>query len=531
MEIKRGVNSASTGRLSRNTQTELETSLADAGVNRKSESVAVVDREGTLIYLNTNCAQLHGYNTDDLVGTKLGKIVENGENSYLFELFKDQEHRKVLTWKALHRKRDGDLFTVTVSAMFPGADGNTSDHIILIIRKESKNSSESRIMDESNVDSTGLYLMDSVELQAAYRQALNEALAAVIFATPDGNINYANEAATNLFGLPIEDLIGLQVKELISEEHRSEVERLLNGNTDMIRWVGEITRLRSDGRERVLKLSIMPVRNSANQPQFLICNAFDITEMRLMENHMRQAQKLEAIGLLASGLAHNINSPLSAIIMTAEIAQAKQPEIAEFDDILEAAARIGEIITNLMTKSRQEQSDEEMEINLNDLVRIEMKFLEANLFFKHGIERDVKLAKNLPSIKGYYSDFSQCFQNLISNAMDAMAGSKDCKLDVQTRLDEGNNRIILRVRDNGCGIPRAELDQIFEPFFTTKADVDSSFHARPSGTGLGLSTVKQLMSRYGASLEVNSKVGLGSEFRIIIPVELQKELIKDKAKK
>jgi signal transduction histidine kinase len=242
-------------------------------------------------------------------------------------------------------------------------------------------------------------------------------------------------------------------------------------------------------------------------------------EKRLLEENLRQAQKLEAVGLLASGLAHNINSPLAAIIVTAEMAQARYPEIKEFRDIMQAADRIQEIVANLMAKSRQEQSTEETDIDLNQLVKTELKFLEANLFFKHQVSAEIKLDPKLPRLRGLYSDFSQCFYNLVQNALDAMQDTEDRCLTVKTGLGDDGQIVFLSVRDTGCGIQQELLPRIFEPFFTTKQEIRNDLEQfKPSGTGLGLSTTRHLLTRYNATLDVTSEIGRGSEFRINIPL-------------
>lgn len=244
-----------------------------------------------------------------------------------------------------------------------------------------------------------------------------------------------------------------------------------------------------------------------------------LERIELLEENLRQAQKLEAVGLLASGLAHNINSPLAAIIVTAEMAQDRYPEVKEFRDIMQAADRIQEIVANLLTKSRQEQSTEELEIDLNQMVKTELKFLEANLFFKHQVSTEVSLDPGLPRVRGIYSDFSQSFYNLVQNALDAMQEVEDKCLTVKTGLANGGNAIFLSVRDTGCGIPQEHLPRIFEPFFTTKQEINCDPElGRPSGTGLGLSTTRHLLARYGAAVEVASQVRQGSEFRIVVPV-------------
>jgi PAS domain S-box-containing protein len=334
-----------------------------------------------------------------------------------------------------------------------------------------------------------------------------------------GRIRYANPAAQRIYGFAVADLIGKSMIDLAAESDRSLIINLLADFCGQERWRGDVTLHRGDNHKVVVQMSISVLCDGNGTARGFVFTSHDLTERRLLEENLRQAQKLEAVGLLASGLAHNINSPLAAIIITAEMAQARFPDMKEFKDIMQAADRIQEIVANLMTKSRQEQSTEEIDIDLNQLVKTELKFLEANLFFKHQVSANLSLAPELPRIRGIYSDFSQCFYNLVQNALDAMQGVEDRRLTVKTGLACDKNAIFLSVHDTGCGIAREHLQRIFEPFFTTKLVMSGDLEqSKPSGTGLGLSTTKYLLTRYGAAMEVASEIGQGTEFRVSIPV-------------
>ncbi len=348
-------------------------------------------------------------------------------------------------------------------------------------------------------------------------QALEAVQHAVLITDLSGMIRYANPASHQLCGLLPKNLVGRSVLEIAAESDRRTLADLLENPISEPRRA-ELSFLCGD-QGSPFRLSLHALNDPQGNACVYVFTSHDLSERQLLEKNLRQAQKLEAVGLLASGLAHNINSPLAAIIVTAEMAQARYPAIKEFRDIMQAADRIQEIVANLMTKSRQEQSTEEMDIDLNQLVKTELKFLEANLFFKHQVSTDVTLDPNLPRVRGLYSDFSQCFYNLVQNALDAMQEVENRNLTVKTALLDHGQGILLSVRDSGCGIPAEHLPRIFEPFFTTKQEITGDLEqCRPSGTGLGLSTTKHLLSRYGAQMDVISEMGRGTEFRISVPI-------------
>jgi len=241
--------------------------------------------------------------------------------------------------------------------------------------------------------------------------------------------------------------------------------------------------------------------------------------LKVLQERLAEAQKFETIGLLASGLAHNVNSPLAAIILTAEVALAKHPELVELKDILHSAERIQEIIGNLAEKCQQEQTDEAGDVDLNQLVQDELRFLQANLFLKHRVEVKTSLKAHLPPIRGHFGDFSLCFFHLVQNALDAMIQAPLCRLTVRTGFLKSRKSVWLSVADTGCGIPKANLPRIFEPLFTTKADLNLNLEQyRLAPAGLGLWVVRQVLDKYRAGIQVQSRVGQGSVFKIAVPM-------------
>jgi signal transduction histidine kinase len=222
--------------------------------------------------------------------------------------------------------------------------------------------------------------------------------------------------------------------------------------------------------------------------------------------------------MLAAGIAHNISSPLMVISGYAQLLKTKLPKVKEFDVILSQIDKISEITRNMMIKSRSEQDKAVKPIDLNELLRTELKFLEANLQFKSKIEKQYHYDPELPKLNGVYSDFSQAFSNIINNALDAMYSRSIRKLTVTTRHTSTEN--IVEISDTGGGIPPENLERIFDPFFTTKPPVGAVKEGEPTGTGLGLSTSQQLIGNYHGRIEVTSDYGIGTTFKIILPIDI-----------
>jgi len=250
----------------------------------------------------------------------------------------------------------------------------------------------------------------------------------------------------------------------------------------------------------------------------------DMGELLEARKHGRQYEieyfrihKMAMVGKLASGLAHNLNTPVSIIQGNAELLDLQYPEQNEIKMILRQTARLGNEIHLLGIRGNKDLSTLEEKIDLNKLIKNEMAFLKANLYFKHYVECQLGLQENLPSIRGLYSDFSQVLAEIIENAVDAMYGLDVRKLLVKTKSELG--KICLTISDSGKGMDSKTLSHLFEPFYTTKPspDVSAPNQNEPRGTGLGLSMALSIINKYNGKITVDSKPGVGTVFTVLVP--------------
>jgi hypothetical protein len=233
----------------------------------------------------------------------------------------------------------------------------------------------------------------------------------------------------------------------------------------------------------------------------------DITERQELERKLVQADKLSSIGLLAAGVAHEVNTPLAVISTYAQML-AKQVAGDEqksklLDKIARQTFRASEIVNSLLNFSRTSSTAFE-DIDLNRVVRETLTLLEHQ-FQKAGIVVETEMNETISQIRGNQGKLQQVFLNLFINARDAMESGGT--LSVTTKPDVGGVRV--EVRDSGPGIPHENLARIFDPFFTTKG-------AR-KGTGLGLSVSYGIVEEHGGVIEVESKPGEGTVFRLEFP--------------
>ncbi len=236
-------------------------------------------------------------------------------------------------------------------------------------------------------------------------------------------------------------------------------------------------------------------------------------QVKIRTEQLLNAEKLAAIGRYAAGIVHNLNTPLQVIMGSAELLAIKHPDNANIMRLRKAAAQMKKIIGTIISTGYRESSTEYDNIDLNEVVKDQIELLKANPFFKHNIRTELVWG-NLPLYRGIYAHFSQSLGNLIKNAIDAMYSSEQKVLSVRTGVQ--NNAIFIRIADTGHGIPKERMPKIFNPFFTTKPLTASD--DRPTGTGVGLSSAKEMISSYGGEIFAESQVGKGSVFTVRLPI-------------
>ncbi len=269
----------------------------------------------------------------------------------------------------------------------------------------------------------------------------------------------------------------------------------------------------------VLDISYYPVLNENKVLSAVTIILKDVTEKIKMEGRLVQSAKLAALGELAAGVAHELNSPMTVIIGTAQLVARELREsgqvdrAAELDDIASSGLRCKRIIQNLLTFSRQDQQPA-TEINLNAEVRLVLGMI------KYQINRDqIKivehLASDLPSLIANGPQIQQVLTNFLINARDALetVAMGERTIDVATELQVKNGRryVVLSVTDNGIGIHQENLAKIFTPFYTSKEAT--------KGTGLGLSVSLGIAESHSGTIEVLSKPGQGSTFSLVLPID------------
>lgn len=344
--------------------------------------------------------------------------------------------------------------------------------------------------------------------------------AAFLVAIEEGMLLDANRAAADLFGRDIGKIKGLVLADVLPAEIMAFLKRR------SLRVVQSQTQVQFERAlmDRVFDIVIYPVFGPHRSVVQLAVFLRDVTALREAEKHQHELQlelmeqsRLSAVGLLVAGIGHNLRGPLTAMMGNLELMGMDHPELSDLPSMMETAKNMNDIISTMMIKSRRGQETEKSKLNLNDLLRTELGFLEGNLYFKHQVEKHFVFQDELPAIVGLYSDFSQGLMNFVHNAVDAMYHSDEKRLYVETASNP--THVVVTIGDSGCGIAPEHQDKIFEAFFTTKPTRTLDEADEPRGTGLGLYSTYQLLKPYGVTFDVQSEVGKGTTFFISIPID------------
>lgn len=260
-------------------------------------------------------------------------------------------------------------------------------------------------------------------------------------------------------------------------------------------------------KEKVQQIFSYPVADEKGGLLYLIEYVKDVTEEQRLQEQLVQSEKLAGIGILASGVAHEINNPLSGIIGMAEIALEEEDPGQHKEylaDILSCGHRIAEIVNGLRSYSRTAKRGELGAIDLQEVLETSLRMVQ--LATKSSSIEVIKNFQPIEKIKANAGEIQQVFTNLITNAFQAMNGNGG-RLALSSRPMK--DFVEVKVSDNGIGIPPQYLNQIFDPFFTTKKTGD--------GTGLGLNIVYRIVTKYEGTIEVESTEGVGTTFTIKFP--------------
>ena len=320
----------------------------------------------------------------------------------------------------------------------------------------------------------------------------------------DGIVESWNTRMEQLFGVSRQESVGRQLSSLLPEELAREI--AARGDQEQITGIYK-QRLQHQGKSLTLNVSITPLVSKSNERIGRLLLFDDVTQRERMEEQMSQTEKLTSLGLLAAGVAHEVNTPLAVISNYIQMLAKQMPEGDPRQSIIEKIVkqtfRASEIVNNLLNFSRTGAA-EAADIDVNRVVE-ETLSLVAHPLKASQIQVVKQLGEPLPAVRGSANKLQQVFLNLFLNARDAMPSGG--MLEVRTVAHNGS--VEIEVADTGAGIPREHIHRIFDPFFTTKAS--------GRGTGLGLSVSYGIIKEHSGKIDVRSTPGKGTSFHVEFP--------------
>ena len=333
-------------------------------------------------------------------------------------------------------------------------------------------------------------------------------------------IIYWNEGAHRLYGWTPDEAVGRTANELMPDNSLFESTRALHTVQHHDAWNGEVKQKSRDGREHIIQSRWTLVREPDGKPKAILVVNTDITEKKQLESQLLRGQRLESIGTLASGLAHDLNNVLAPIMMAVQFIKDNTEDDgmrACFQTLETCSRRGADIIRQVLMFARGVEG-ERILLNPKHLIQ-EMQRI-ANETFPRAIEINTRISKQPCVLLGDATQIQQVIMNLCVNARDAMphGGTLTIGLD-KKELDaagvaihpkaKAGSYVVISVTDTGTGIPPELVDKIFDPFFTTKP--------LGQGTGLGLPTVLGIAENHGGFVHLETKPGAGTTFFVYIP--------------
>ena len=467
-----------------------------------TEAVMATDVDGAIVYWNRAAEMLYGRTSASAIGYDLVPLTVSPI---------DAAKAESMLRAALHGQRwTGDLlgtsgagsFIARVSAAPVYDNAGTTIGVICVAR-----------------DVTGLR---HAEKQLRRFAALVEATPDLVaLCSPQGEFEYINAGGRKLLGLnPVDDIRDMTIEGIHAASARNFIStQSLPAAIEAGVWSGE-TRLRPcEGRDIPVWETLLTHRSSNGEVEFLSLMARDLTPTQVLEDQLRQAQKMEAVGRLAGGVAHDFNNLLTAMQGYLELATEPRlpPEVqADLDQVLEAVHRAQALTRQLLTFSRRNVTSPAT-LSPNSVVAQLEKLLRR--LIGEDVELLISLGEDIGQAHVDPNQLEQVLVNLVVNARDAMPSGgtisiETRKLDVDATLAQLNNISAGRyteiaVSDTGIGMTPDTISHLFEPFFTTKE--------AGLGTGLGLSTAYGIVTQSGGTVLVYSEPNAGSTFRVLLP--------------
>jgi len=503
-------------------------------IENTTDIIAILSADATILYVSPSIQRMLGYLSEELMGRLVFDYVHPGDKRRAIELFENHARTlgATLSTELRFRHQDG-TYRILESASKNLLDHPAVNGIVVNSRDVTRRRQAEHALKKS---------YQNLELRVAERTAeLTEAsqrMEAILRASPVGiglivnrTMGWANEAMYKMLGYERDSLIGRSAEILYTD--REEYDRVGRDLYSSIvkSEIGQVETqwVRKDGTVFACLIRAYSL-DATDFSKGQIVAVADISEAKRLEAELQRARKMEAIGTLAGGVAHDLNNILTGIVTYPELLLLQLPPDSSIRKPLLTIQKSGEraatIVQDLLTMARRGVAVTEV-VNINEVMSDFLKSPELDKLktFHPGAQVVVKLGSHLLNVKGSAIHLSKSIMNLISNAAEAMPGGG--KITICTRntyvdrpvrgyehVAEGDY-VTVSVTDTGIGIPEIDRDRIFEPFYTKKK-------MGRSGTGLGMAVVWGTVRDHNGYIDIQSTEGQGSTITLYFPVAQEK---------
>jgi PAS domain S-box-containing protein len=354
---------------------------------------------------------------------------------------------------------------------------------------------------------------DELALLKEFNESIVESVNVGLLAVDEtGKITRCNSTFEEMMALPREQAVGKRVEEVFDESFALNLENILGQSKWHLTEIRNAYKLHTydtSGRSLILNVAVAPLRSISSQQTGAIIVLENVSSRVKLEETLQQSEKLSSIGLLAAGVAHEVNTPLTGVSSYTQMLLGMIPETDPKHALLQKMQRqtdrASNIVGNLLNFSRTGSTSDFGDIDINKLLDDTLQLLEPQLR-KSQVVVVKNYAETPPKVYGDGGKLQQVFTNLIMNARDAMFEGGTITLTTDTSDD---SQIAVEVHDTGTGIEPENLKKVFDPFFTTKGV--------GNGTGLGLAVSYGIVQDHGGSIDARSEKGEGTTFRLVFP--------------
>ncbi len=473
-------------------------------IDAKPESINLIDYDGTLLEINASGIEMMEVESADiLIGRKVCSVVTpEYQNAYILmhesvcRGNKESLEFEMIGFKGTRR------WMKTHAVPLPREDNNGFLHLAITRDITQRKASEQKL-----------------QTQAALLDVVTNA---ILVKDINNRILYWNKGAENIYGWQAQEVYGEKSSRLLHKEYSSEQDDALLSVINTGKWQGELHQITKKGKEIFVESSWTLLRDEKGEPKSILAENTEVTKRKQLETQLLRTQRLESIGTLAGGIAHDLNNVLAPILMSVQLLERKlydSQHLRLLKTLENNAQRGASLIKQLLSFARGIEGK-------RTLLQIKYVIAEIEQIVRETFPKSIQLNVDIPSDLNYvYGDATQLHQvlmNLIVNARDAMP--KGGKLEIKAEnilIDEyyaQNNihaktgaYIVVTVADTGVGMHPEIQERIFEPFFTTK-EVGK-------GTGLGLSTALSIVKSHGGFVNVYSKLNKGTIVKIYLPIQ------------